>query len=483
MTTQRAPRPDTAPSYALVERLIRARRPSRAGTAFVGVVGGTRQGRASIAKALQPPGVDPAEVVFLDDTLRDVDAVLFLTDGGSPLTGPELELMRAVATDGPPLLLALTGIDRHRQWHDVLTADLASLRDLGVVVEPFAISTRLHTIATASDDSELAIASGIPPLVTRLRDLAGQEGADRPADESVGTVTTLDVAQIRKAAAARGARQRSNVLPGSREDKPRKSGRRPSEPGPSWQQVLGDGFAAASSDVEFDLRVRVRTVAAEAERAVDDGDADRAWADFDSRLRDRLVHEAQQTCTLLTARVEAVAATLRAHLDAATPNPVVLPLPARDHLFEHVQPHRPTAGGRPLATRGQALLKSAYGGILMSFVLPRLAGLKVPIWMLAGGALITAAALIVATVLGERKRRLDRLRSQARRTVRHCTDGFLLSAGKHTRDALRSAQQQLRDDCAVRAEPPRSRSAAPDPPRPWRPAEAHAIERTRTSAR
>ena len=189
------------------------------------------------------------------------------------------------------------------------------------------------------------------------------------------------------------------------------------------------------------------------------------------------MHAAHRTCR--SRRCDA-----RAHLDAATPNPVALPLPAPDHLFEHVQPHRPTAGGRPLATRGQALLKSAYGGILMSFVLPRLAGLKVPIWMLAGGALITAAALIVATVLGERKRRLDRLRSQARRTVRHCTDGFLLSAGKHTRDALRSAQQQwLRDDCAVRAEPPRSRSAAPDPPRPWRPAEAHAIERTRTSAR
>ena len=466
MITQRAPRPDTAPSYDLVERLIRARRPSRVGTAFVGVVGGTRQGRVALAEALQPPGTDSTEVVFLDDTLRDVDAVLFTADGGSPLTGPELDLMRAVATDGLPLLLALTGIDRHRQWHDVLTADLASLRDLGVGVEPFAVSTRLHSAAIASDDSELAIASGVPALVTRLHDLAGREDKDRSAHESVGSVTPLEAAQ--------DALQRSNVLPGSQEDKPRKPGRRPSPPGPSWQQVLGDGFAAASSDVDFDLRVRMRAVAAEAERAIDDGHVDRAWADFDSRLRDRLVYEAQQTCTLLTARVEAVAATLRAHLDAATPNPVVLPLPTRDHLFEHVQPHRPTAGGRPLATRGQALLRSAYGGILMAFVIPRLAGLKVPIWVLAAGASITAIALVVATVLGERKRRLDRLRSQARRTVRHCTDGFLLSAGKHTRDALRSAQQQLRDDCAARAgQPrpgqPRPKSAGPVPPRPWRP--------------
>ena len=304
----------------------------------------------------------------------------------------------------------------------MLTADLASLRDLGVGVEPFAVSTRLHSAAIASDDSELAIASGVPALVTRLHDLAGRKTGSIGARER------------RFRDAARGGAGRPAAVEraaGLAEDKPRKPGRRPSPPGPILAAGSRRRVRRGVSDVDFDLRVRMRAVAAEAERAIDDGHVDRAWADFDSRLRDRLVYEARQTCTLLTARVEAVAATLRAHLDSATPNPVVLPLPTRDHLFEHVQPHRPTAGGRPLATRGQALLDSAYGGILMAFVIPRLAGLKVPIWVLAAGASITAIALVVATVLGERKRRLDRLRSQARRTVRHCTDGFLLSAGKH----------------------------------------------------
>src|SRR5690349_13557999 len=122
MSTQRASCPDIAPSYHPAERLIRSRRPSRDGVVLVGVLGGTRQGRAAVTGALQPSGIeDTAEVVFLDDTSADVAAVLFLTDGGSRLTGPELELMRTVGADGPPLLLVLTGIDRHRRWHDVLT--------------------------------------------------------------------------------------------------------------------------------------------------------------------------------------------------------------------------------------------------------------------------------------------------------------------------------------------------------------------------
>jgi hypothetical protein len=461
MSTQRASCPDSAPSYHPAERLIRSRRPSRDGVVLVGVLGGTRQGRAGVTGALQPSEIeDTAEVVFLDDTSADVVAVLFLTDGGSRLTGPELELMRTVGADGPPLLLVLTGIDRHRRWHDVLTSDLASLRELGVPVEPFAISTALHALATSADDRELDIASGVPALAARLHDLADQEDAEHPADQGPGGSAGQGLPP--------SGRGRTGGSSDRGQDRRRKPARRPNDGGPSWQQVLGDGVAAVSSDVDFDLRTRVRTVLAEAERAVDVGDPDRAWDTFDGWLQDRLVHEAHQTQALLTARVEKVAADLGAHLGGTLPTVAVRPLPAAGELFGHVPMRRPTVDGRPLATRGQALLRSAYGGILMSFVLPRLAGLRIPVWLLGAAAAATALALVVATVLGERKRRLDRTRSQARTIVRHCTEGFLLSAGKHTRDALRSAHQQLRDDCGARARQPRPGGAVV-PPRPWRP--------------
>lgn len=445
MSTQRASCPDIAPPH----RPVRARRPSRGSVVLVGVLGGTPQTRAAVTEALHAAGV-----VFLDGTSANVGAVLFLTSGSASLTDAELEVVRSVGHDGPPLLLVLTGIERHRRWHDVLTADLARLRGVAVAAEPFAISTGLHAAATSSGDRELDIASGVPALAARLRDLARGDDTDRPA----GAVVPLDP--------ARTARGRAAGSPERLPDEHRRPARRPKDGGPSWQQVLGDGVAAATSDVDFDLRSRVRTVLADAERAVDAGDPGKAWDAFDGWLRDRLVHEAKRTQALLTARVDGVSAKLGAHLGGPAPTAVLPPLPAPAELFAHLPARRPTADGRPLATRGQALLRSAYGGILMSFVLPRLAGLRIPVWVLAAAAGTTAVALIVATVLGERKRRLDRTRSQARSIVRHCTDGFLLSAGKHTRDALRSAQQQLRDDCAAR---PRPSSVEVLPPRPWRP--------------
>jgi hypothetical protein len=155
--------------------------------------------------------------------------------------------------------------------------------------------------------------------------------------------------------------------------------------------------------------------------------------------------------------------------------------PSVTALFAHAPERLPTASGRPLATRGQALMRAAYGGILMSFVVPRVSGLRIPIWALGAAAAVTAVAFIVATVLGERKRRLDRLRSHARTIVRHRTDGFLLVAGKHTRDALRSAQQQLRDDCAARTKDSRPPAAPLVPPRPWQPPQAPGVERAHPS--
>ena len=254
------------------------------------------------------------------------------------------------------------------------------------------------------------------------------------------------------------------VLPGAgrgrattREAEPRRpSSARPSRPARdrrSWTRVLADGAAAAVSDVDFDLRTRVRAVHAEAEQAIDDGDPGENWARFDSWLRDRLTYEATQTCALLRERTASLTTLLNFHLDQPGRAPLQPPpLPPLPELFEHVpQRSAPTDSRRPLATRGRALLVSAYGGVMMTFVLARLARLAVPMWLLVAAALVAAIALSGASLAGDRKRQLERRRSRAKTLVRHCTDSHLLSAGKFTRDALRTAQQDLRDACEERA--------------------------------
>ncbi len=98
---------------------------------------------------------------------------------------------------------------------------------------------------------------------------------------------------------------------------------------------------------------------------------------------------------------------------------------------------------------------SAYGGLMMALILPRFAGIELPMWVVIGGAVTAALLLGGATLAGERRRQLEARRTRAKSLVRHCADGFLLGAGKYTRDTLRGAQQQLRDECAARTGGPR----------------------------
>jgi hypothetical protein len=129
-----------------------------------------------------------------------------------------------------------------------------------------------------------------------------------------------------------------------------------------------------------------------------------------------------------------------------------VPPAAVPDLFAN-QPTRdvPTGIRLPLATRSRSLVMSGYGGLMMALILPRFAGVQLPVWVIVGGALCAALLLGGAALSGDRKRQLETRRTRAKSLVRHCADGFLLVAGKHTRDTLRRAQQQLRDECAARA--------------------------------
>jgi hypothetical protein len=270
--------------------------------------------------------------------------------------------------------------------------------------------------------------------------------ATRPADRPVAVLVTGDAQQDRAAMIA------TNIAPAERSAARPPYGERAratQERGRS-QQVLADGFAAASSDVDFDLRTRVRAVATEAERVVEETDPARDWATVDARLRAQLAHEGEHTCALLAARVTEIAAALATGVGGGLLRP--FSAPAAPDLDAHLPTHDAPTGTRlPLAVRWRTLVMSGYGGLMMALILPRLAGVQLPVWLVVAGALVTTVFMAGAALSGERKRQLDLRRARAKALVRHTTDGFLLVMGKYTRDTLRLAQQHLRDESAVRA--------------------------------
>jgi hypothetical protein len=394
------------------------------------LLSGTPAARAELAAAIRP-AASAAGVVVVDDGSTTGDAALVVAEAAAELDGAMRDRIAALPADRP-VLLAFTGIDRHRHWRRVLAADVAWLATAGRPVEVFAVATGWFRQALASGDHALAVTSGVPALAARigtLPQIASGEEARAVAREVLDVLAGPDALPPAPAPAGGGP-----VRP------------RPGRTG--WQQVLGDGVAAAASDVDYDLRVRARAVLADAEQLIDAGDPARDHAGLDAWVRERLVYEAHRTCGLLAERVRQLTSSLSAHLDL--PAPAALHPPAPPPLPDPFAalPRRsgPVKNARPLAARGRTLLASAY----------------LPHWMLVAGALTAAAALGCAALAGERSRGLERRRTGAKADTRHCTDGFLLAVGKFTRDALRDAQQQLRQECTARVAPSGARSTGGD---------------------
>jgi hypothetical protein len=400
------------------------------GSANVQVAGGTRQDRTALVAALLH--ARSGRITLTDDdpvgTLgAAMDAVLLVASAAQVLGPAELDQAHALRHRSPRILLALTAVDRHPDWREVLEADLERLRAVGVAVTSFAVSLDMHRRAAATHDPALGAASGIPALARRLDDIAAQNVPSAPGHcETTSTVPSP---------APRPAARRPRTAP----DRNR------------WQQVLADGMAAASSDVDFDLRSRVRTVVADAERVVEASDPARNWDDFHTWLRERLAYEGEQTFALLADRTAEVAAALGRELGGKP-----LRRPARTGMpapFDN-EPLRdaPTGSRRPLATRSRSLVMSAYGGLMMALILPRFAGVQLPVWVVVAGALSAAVLLGGATLSGERRRQLETRRKKAMSLIRHTADDFLLIATKHTRDTVRRSQTELRNECATRTQ-------------------------------
>ncbi|MCE0766729.1 hypothetical protein LWC35_28045 [Pseudonocardia kujensis] len=213
-----------------------------------------------------------------------------------------------------------------------------------------------------------------------------------------------------------------------------------------WSQILGDGFAGLSSDVEFTLRTRTRAVLVDTEHDINGHDPGKERAALVQRFRDRLAAEADRLRVELDYGVRVVADRLTegTELTERLPMPRIPVPPGAETVALIDEPPTGDAGRTPVPARLLTVVMPSYGGVMMAFVLTRFLGLAVPVWMLVTAACLGAVGLGGAALSGERKRGLDRRRGELRTAVRTMADEFQLTVGKQARDAARSANGELR---------------------------------------
>jgi hypothetical protein len=208
-----------------------------------------------------------------------------------------------------------------------------------------------------------------------------------------------------------------------------------------WNQTLSDGTGDLTSDIDHDLRTRIREVIAEAERAIESSDPADTWPEMESWLQARTADELLANYELLRRRATELSEQVGEHFREASGS--------LRRLTVH-DPRRAVAGAevdhnmdlKKMRAVKQVMVafKSAYGGAIMFGVVGSMVGIAL-------GPISVGIGLVMGHrgLREEKKRQAEKRRSEAKNAVRRYCDKVIFMASKDSKDALRRVQRELRD--------------------------------------
>jgi hypothetical protein len=377
------------------------------------------------------------------------EVVVFVSDASQELSGVELEVLRAAAARAPTVVLVLTKIDLYPAWRRIAELDRDHLARAGMDgVQVLPVSSVLRQQALAANSRELNDESGYPALLRFLdQSVVGraQQVAVRTAvsdvlfvvDQLEGTFQAerdvlLDPSAAQPVMAElERARTRAEMLR-------TRSAR--------WQQTLADGSQDLASEVEYDLRRRLREVNNAADEALEANDPVAIWDDFSAWVRREVAAHVADNAEFLRAAAEKLAERVAEHFaieeEAVVHAVDVGASPSVEAPLEVEFERAPRGAGALSAMRG------SYGGLLMFGMMGQVIGLT----------LLNPLTAVVGIGMGrralkdERKRQLTIRRQQAKQAVRRFLDDISFAVTKESRDSLRRVQRDLRDEFTERAE-------------------------------
>ncbi|MBX6751047.1 MAG: dynamin family protein [Micromonosporaceae bacterium] len=429
-------------------------RVSPSGTPVVGVE--VRLPRKLLANGLvlvDTPGVGGLGSLHAAASLAAIamaNAVVFVTDASQELTASEIEFLRQARSLCPTVICVLTKIDFYPAWRKIRDLDAGHLARVGDI-DIVAVSSSLRAQAARLNDAALNTESGFPSLVRWITERVGRGAADQVAANAAGDVIdacdqiSAQFTAEREALSDPKAAQR--VLDDLNAAKARLDGLRAATA--KWSQTLTDGVADLNSDIDHDLKARIRQILQEADDAIEQSDPADTWPQMEAWLRSRTSYEVLANYTLLRQRAERLSEEVAAHFREASGqvldelsvfNPVAL---VSDQRIDHkIEMERMTVG-----KQAWVALKSAYGGILMFSMLGALTGISL-------GPIAFGIGLVMGHkgLRDEKKRQLQMRQQQARNAVRRYCDEVTFVMNKDSRDTLRRIQRELRDYYAGLAE-------------------------------
>ncbi len=399
---------------------------------------------------IDTPGVGGLGQPHLSATLGllpEADAMLMVSDTSQEFTEPELTYIRQALEICPVATIVATKTDLYPHWREIVAANTAHLQRAGLNTTITPVSSILRSHAIATNDKELNEESNFPAIVKFLSERVLTRENDRIRDEIVAEVRSAAEHLIMTADSELSALSD----PGKRDELTADLERRKQEAQEAlqqtalWQQVLNDGVADLTADVDHDLRNRFRHITQHTEKIIDGCDPTQHWAEIGAELENTVATAVGDNFVWAYQRAEALAVEVgRTFTEAGLESVQLADVSARDmgagfgelKSVEKLE-SKPIGKGHKAITG----MRGSYGGVLMFGMLTSFAGL----------GMFNPLSLGAGLVLGRKaykedmENRMTRVRNEAKMNVRRFVDDVSFVVSKESRDRLRNIQRQLRD--------------------------------------
>ncbi len=388
-------------------------------------------------------GLDSTNALATLAALSSAHAVLLVSDASQEYTEPEVQFLKHAMRVSPNVAAVLAKTDLYPQWRDIERIDRSHLGDIGDV-PIFAVSSDLRLIAAEERDRGLNEESGFPALVNHLRqEVLGRAEiiqARSAVHDLISVVDQLKMSLTSELEAILHPEDTPKLIAQLEDAKARADEFRGRSS--KWQVQLNDGVADLISDMEHDLRDRLRKVQREAENAIDEGDPGPIWDQLTEWVDQRVSAAVSETFVWTDERSRWLSEEVaELFIQGETELPVIY-VGNTDGVLDDVEnmatlDHRQMGAGEKIYIG----LRGSYGGVLMVGLATGLIGLT----------LINPLSLLAGVLVGRRayredmNSRLSRRRFEAKTLVRRYLDEVQFQVGKQLKDRLRIVQRAARD--------------------------------------
>lgn len=379
--------------------------------------------------------------------LPDADAVLMCSDTSQEFTDPEMTFMRQAFEICPVATIVATKTDLYPHWRQIVDANKAHLQRAGVAVPMIPASSLLRSHAIALNDKELNEESNFPAIVKFLSEQVLARQNDRIREHVVNEIYSAAEHLTLKVKAELSALNDPQTRDRLKEDLERRKQEAQDalQQTALWQQVLNDGIADLTADVDHDLRGRFRVIAQHTEKVIDTCDPTQHWAEIGAELEDAVATAVGDNFVWAYQRAEVLAAEVARTFVEAGLDAVNMPQldPSRmgaslGEMKSLAQLEAKQLGKGRKLTMG---MQGSYGGVLMFGMMTSFAGLGMFNPISLGAGLLMGRTAYKENV----ENRMLRVRNEAKTNTRRFIDDTQFAVGKESRDRLKAIQRQLRD--------------------------------------